>query len=85
MAEAYWTHCMYCGEMICGVEILPDYPDIVVLYAHKDCHAREERTCPDCNNPLKPPTAFNIGPQGHVCEGCRMYYDRDLNPLARIL
>jgi hypothetical protein len=22
MAEAYWTHCMYCGEMICGVEVI---------------------------------------------------------------
>jgi hypothetical protein len=40
MAESYWTHCMYCHEMICGVEILEDYPDIVVLYAHKDCHER---------------------------------------------
>jgi hypothetical protein len=26
--------------MICGVEILEDYHDIVVLYAHKDCHER---------------------------------------------
>jgi hypothetical protein len=85
MAEAYWTHCMYCGEMICGVEILPDYPDIVVLYAHKDCHVHEERNCPDCNNPLKPPADFNIGSHGHVCEGCRMYYDRDLNPIAKML
>jgi hypothetical protein len=40
MAEAYWTHCMFCGEMICGVEILDDYPDVVVLYAHKDCYER---------------------------------------------
>ena len=37
MAQAYWTYCMYCGEMICGVEILEDYPDVVVLYAHKTC------------------------------------------------
>ena len=40
MVEAYWTHCMYCGEMICGGEILEDYPDVVVLYAHRDCHER---------------------------------------------
>ena len=40
MAHSYWTHCMYCGEMICGVEILEEYPDVVVLYAHKDCHER---------------------------------------------
>ena len=58
MAPAYWTHCMYCGGMICGVEVLPDYPDVVVLYAHTACHVRE---------------------------GCRMYYDQDLNPIARIL
>jgi hypothetical protein len=38
MTEAYWTHCMYCGAMICGVEILEEYPDVVVLYAHKTCH-----------------------------------------------
>jgi|SoiMethySBSTD1v2_1073268.scaffolds.fasta_scaffold6174790_2 hypothetical protein len=38
MAEKYWTHCMYCHEMICGVEVLEEYPDIVVLYAHKTCH-----------------------------------------------
>src|SRR2546427_236407 len=25
MAEAYWTHCMYCHCLICGVEILEDY------------------------------------------------------------
>ena len=40
MDQSYWTHCMYCGAMICGVEILPDYPDVVVLYAHKTCHER---------------------------------------------
>ena len=38
MAEAYWTYCFVCGEMICGVEILDDYPDVVVLYAHRDCY-----------------------------------------------
>ena len=85
MAPAYWTHCMYCGGMICGVEVLHEYPDVVVLYAHTTCHTREERTCPDCNNPLQPPAVFNIGPHGHVCEGCRMYYDANLNPIARIL
>ena len=40
MAEAYWTHCMYCGGMICGVEVLDDSPDVVVLYAHKICDER---------------------------------------------
>lgn len=85
MAPASWTHCMYCGGMICGVEVLQAYPDVVVLYAHTACHVREERNCPDCNNPLQPPTAFNIGPHGHVCEGCRTYYDHALNPIARLL
>jgi len=33
MAKAYWTYCFVCGEMICGVALLDDYPD-VVLYAH---------------------------------------------------
>jgi hypothetical protein len=85
MAEAYWTNCMYCGGMICGVEVLQAYPDVVVLYAHTACLSREERTCPDCNNPLEPPAAFTIGPQGHVCDGCRTYYDHDLTPIARLL
>ena len=40
MTQSYWTHCMYCGEMICGVEVLEEYPDVVVLYAHKSCHER---------------------------------------------
>jgi len=40
MVEAYWTSCMFCGEMICGVEILEHYPDVVVLYAHRDCYER---------------------------------------------
>jgi hypothetical protein len=35
---------MYCGGMICGVEVLQAYPDVVVLYAHTACHARDERT-----------------------------------------
>lgn len=85
MAPAYWTHCMYCGGMICGVEVLHEYPDVVVLYAHTACHTREERHCPDCNNPLQPPMACNIVPQGHVCDSCRTYYDPDLNPIARML
>ena len=78
------ARCLYCRQLILGVEVLEDYSDVVILYAHKAC-LREERTCPDCNNPLKPPAAANIGPQGHVCEGCMMYYDRDLNPVAKIL
>jgi hypothetical protein len=85
MAEAYWTNCMYCGGMICGVEVLQAYPDVVVLYAHTACHTRDERACPDCNTPLQPPAAFNIGPHGHVCEGCMMYYEVDLVPVAKIL
>ena len=42
MKNAYRTHCLYCHRMICGVEVLDDYPDVVVLYAHKTCH--EERS-----------------------------------------
>ena len=40
MAEAYWTYCLYCHGMIRGVEVLDEYPDVVVLYAHKTCHER---------------------------------------------
>jgi hypothetical protein len=47
MAEAYWTHCMYCGGMICGVEVLEAYPDVVVLYAHTTCHEERKSMDPD--------------------------------------
>ena len=39
MKNAYRTHCLYCHRLICGVEVRDDYPDVVVLYAHKTCHA----------------------------------------------
>jgi hypothetical protein len=55
MAEAYWTYCMYCRGMICGcmycrgmicgVEILEDNDDVLILYAHRQCH--RERNCVD--------------------------------------
>jgi len=77
--------CLYCHQLILGVEVLEDSPDVVVLYAHKTCHTRDERTCPDCNNPLQPPESMHIGPHGHVCEGCMRYDDADLNPIASIL
>jgi hypothetical protein len=47
MAEAYWTHCMYCHCLICGVEVLEDYPDVLVLYAHKTCHEERKPVDPD--------------------------------------
>jgi hypothetical protein len=33
--------------MICGVEILEDYPDVLVLYAHKTCHEERKPVDPD--------------------------------------
>jgi hypothetical protein len=77
--------CCYCGQRIYAVEVSQEYPDVIVLYAHQACHGREERNCPDCHNPLVAPSAFDIGPHGHVCDGCRTYYDQDLNPMARLL
>jgi hypothetical protein len=47
LAEAYWTHCMYCHCLICGVEVLEDYPDVLVLYAHKTCHEERKPVDPD--------------------------------------
>jgi hypothetical protein len=38
---------MYCRGMICGVEILEDNEDVVILYAHRQCH--RERHCVDPN------------------------------------
>ena len=79
------VRCMYCHNLIEGVEYLEDDPDVVILYAHKACHERDERTCPDCNNPLQSPAVMHIGSQGHVCAGCMMYYDENLMPIAKIL
>ena len=39
------VHCLYCHALILGVQYVPDYPDVFVLYAHKTCHS--ERTCVD--------------------------------------
>ena len=43
MTARYWTHSMYCGEIICGVEILKEYPDVIVLYAHKSCYEEQRQ------------------------------------------
>jgi len=29
--------CLYCHALILGVQYVPDYPDVFVLYAHKAC------------------------------------------------
>jgi hypothetical protein len=42
MQDAYWTHGLYCHRLSCGVEVLEDDPEVVVLYAHSTCH--EERS-----------------------------------------
>jgi hypothetical protein len=34
MAHSNWTHCMQCGRLICGVEILEAYPIAGALCAH---------------------------------------------------
>lgn len=40
-------NCLYCHALIEGVEVLEDYDDVVVLYAHRQCH--RERKCVDPN------------------------------------
>ena len=37
--------CLYCHARILGVQYVPDYPEVLVLYAHKTCHS--ERKCVD--------------------------------------
>ena len=49
MAEAYWTYCMYCRGMVCGVEILEDNDDVVILYAHRQCHRQTPILTPSFN------------------------------------
>ena len=36
--------CTYCHAYIAGVEYLEDYPDVVILYAHRTCHAQAGMT-----------------------------------------
>src|ERR1043166_887003 len=46
MAQSYWTHCMQCHEMICGVEVLEEYPIAGALLrtqpATKATHMKEQ-------------------------------------------
>lgn len=32
--------CTYCHAFIAGVEYVEDYSDVVILYAHRTCHAQ---------------------------------------------
>jgi len=46
MQDAYWTHGRYGHRLICGVEVLEEYPNIMVLYAHTTCHAERSPVDP---------------------------------------
>jgi hypothetical protein len=39
------VHCLYCHARIPGVQCVPDYPDVFVLYTYETCHS--ERRCVD--------------------------------------
>ena len=82
MAE---VSCLYCGEMVQGVEVIDEVQLLAV--AHTVCHAeaQELRTCPGCNTLLIRPDFTKLRVEGYVCEGCRTYYTDDLEPLAYLL
>ena len=63
--------CLYCGEMVPGVEVT-DETDVLAV-AHTACHAQAQkpRTCPGCNALLVRPDFTTLRVEGYVCEGCR--------------
>jgi hypothetical protein len=82
MAE---VSCLYCGEIVQDVEVTDETR--VLAVAHTACHAQaqEPRTCPGCNALLIRPAFTKLGIEGYVCDGCRTYYNDDLEPLAYLL
>ena len=84
MAE---VSCLYCGEMVQGVEVMDKNQSTVIAVAHTACHAeaQEPRTCPGCNALLIRPDFTKLRVEGYVCEGCRTYYSDDLEPIAYLL
>ena len=41
------VRCLYCHALILGVQYVPDYPDMFVLYAHKACYSERRGVDPD--------------------------------------
>jgi len=74
--------CTYCHNVIEGVELLENSPDVVILYAHTTCQAEHEKTCPTCSGPLKAPFFAVLRLEGYVCDRCRIYYNTDLQSIA---
>jgi hypothetical protein len=44
-----------------------------------------DMVCLRCGEAWDMDYVLHEAPHGHVCEGCRTYYDQDLHPIARIL
>jgi hypothetical protein len=36
------VHCLYCHAPILGVQYVPDYPHVFMLYAYKACHSERK-------------------------------------------
>lgn len=66
------VRCLYCHALILGVQDVPDYPDVFVLYAHKTCHS--ERKCVD------PDATW-----GMLCEAMQLLADNPKDDDAREL
>jgi hypothetical protein len=43
------------------------------------------KRCPRCNAELQTLLLLGVVPDGYVCTHCELYYNDDLQPLARIL
>jgi hypothetical protein len=41
------VRCLYCHGLILGVQYVPNYPDVFMLYAHKICHSERRHADPD--------------------------------------
>lgn len=76
------SECTYCHAPIEGVRPPRDYPNVVMLYAHKTCQAEHQKTCPTCNDQPKVPFFSVLKLPGYVCDHCHMFYDTNMKPLA---
>jgi hypothetical protein len=47
--------------------------------------APEMKRCPQCEEELKVMLLLGVAPDGYVCEKCEIYYNDNIEPLARVL
>ena len=46
---------------------------------------KEEQRCPKCGEVLKVLLFMGVQPDGYVCERCELWFNDELEPLARVI